>query len=121
MILVIFGSRGFTDYDLLKKEADYFIERHLKEGEEVTIVSGEAIGADVLGEDYADERGYKIKYFPADWNKYGKSAGSRRNKDMAKVATHAIGFWDGRSPGTKDMIEKCKIHGLKYIVVKKRC
>lgn len=121
MRLIIFGSRDFDDYELLKKEADYFIIRHLEEGEEVIIVSGEADGADVLGEDYADANGYKVMGFPADWNKYGNAAGGIRNRQMAKYATHAIGFWDGRSPGTRDMIEKCKIYGLKYIVVKKRC
>ena len=121
MKLIIFGSRKFIDYKLLEKEADKFILKHLKdESEEVIIVSGEADGADVLGEDYADARDYKVKGFPADWNKYGNAAGGIRNRKMAKYATHALGFWDGRSPGTRDMIEKCKIHGIIHEVVVKR-
>ena len=50
----------------------------------------------------------KIKYFPADWNTYGKSAGFVRNIEMAENATALIAFWDGKSSGTKHMIETAK-------------
>jgi len=32
-----------------------------------------------LGEQYAKERGFKLTKFPADCNKYGKSAGPKQN------------------------------------------
>lgn len=121
MRLIIFGSRDFKDYKLLKEKVDDFIPKHLTEfDEEVIIISGKARGGDNLGEVYAKERCYRVEDFPANWGKYGNAAGMKRNKEMAKVGTHAIGFWDGRSPGTRDMIEKCKIHGLIHEVVVKR-
>ena len=46
-----------------------------------------------------------MEVFPANWNKFGKSAGFRRNEQMAEVADALIAFWDGKSHGTKHMIE----------------
>lgn len=72
---------------------------------EVEIVSGTARGADQLGEKFAKEKGCNLKQFPADWDAYGKSAGYRRNADMAKYADACVVFWDGVSKGTKHMID----------------
>lgn len=65
---------------------------------------GGARGADALGERYAEENGFKTERYPANWDKYGKSAGPKRNEQMAKVADCVICFWDRKSPGTKSMI-----------------
>lgn len=50
--------------------------------------------------------------FPADWNAHGKAAGPIRNQQMAQEADVLIAFWDGKSRGTKDMIEKATRAGL---------
>lgn len=61
--------------------------------------------------------------FQADWDRYGKSAGYRRNAEMAKFASEEgnkgvlIAFWDGESRGTKNMIDLAKRYGLKVHVV----
>ena len=80
---------------------------------EVIIVSGKANGADSLGEKYAKLKGYKVLEMPADWDKYGKSAGYIRNKEMAKIADGAIIFWDGKSKGSKHMIDLSNEYNLK--------
>ena len=54
---------------------------------------------------------------PADWNKHGKSAGYRRNEEMAKVADACICFWDGVSKGTMHMINLAKEYGLETEVI----
>lgn len=71
-----------------------------------------AQGADRLGERYGKERGYSIRYFPADWDGKGRSAGFIRNEEMAKNADALVAFWDGQSRGTKHMIETAKKHKL---------
>ncbi|MEO5581136.1 MAG: SLOG family protein [Saprospiraceae bacterium] len=81
------------------------------------MVSGTARGTDMLGERYADEKGIPKKQFPADWPKYGKSAGYKRNTEMAKYADSLIAFWDGKSRGTKHMIDLAKQYNLKVRVV----
>jgi len=100
MKVIIAGGRFFNDYDLLCLKADKILSRQ----SEIEIVSGAARGADKLGERYAVERGYKITRFPADWNFHGKKAGYLRNVEMAEYADALIAFWDGRSRGTKHMI-----------------
>lgn len=69
------------------------------------IVSGVCSrGADQAGEAYARYRGIPIKQFPADWDRYHKAAGYRRNAQMAEYADMLIALWDGRSNGTRHMI-----------------
>ena len=51
------------------------------------------------------KNGYEIEYYPAEWKKYGKRAGPKRNEMMAQSCDYAICFWDGKSKGTKSMIE----------------
>ena len=109
MKVIIAGSREFDDYNTLCKVCDYMLQNQT----EIEIVSGTAYGADQLGEKYAREHGYKLTYFPANWDKYGKSAGYRRNVEMAQYADAAIIFWDGRSKGTGHMIDIAKTHKLK--------
>ena len=75
---------------------------------DIIIISGCASGADTLGERYAVENGFKIEKYPADWQKYGKSAGPRRNLQMAEACDFVICFWDGKSRGTRSMIEYAK-------------
>lgn len=69
------------------------------------IVSGSARGVDKEGEVYAATKSISVKRFPAEWNKYGKSAGMIRNTEMAKYADCLVAIWDGKSRGTKHMIE----------------
>ncbi len=108
--IIIAGGRDFSDYNLLSTTMDYLLSRV---NDEIIVVCGKARGADTLGELYAQERGYTVQYFPADWERYGKSAGHVRNTEMAKNADALVAFWDGSSRGTKNMIEIAQKHGLK--------
>lgn len=83
----------------------------------VEIASGCARGADKLGELYAEQRGYQVIKFPADWDRHGKSAGYIRNEQMAKYANALVAFWDGTSRGTKHMIGLAKKHGITVRVI----
>lgn len=108
--VIIAGGRNFPDYPLLAQTMDHLLSNT---SDEIVCICGKARGADALGERYAIERGYPILYFPAEWEKYGRIAGYLRNTEMARNADALVAFWDGRSPGTKHMIETAKKHGLK--------
>ena len=69
------------------------------------VLSGTARGIDRMGERWAAERNIPIERYPADWDRYGKSAGYRRNVEMACRAEALVAFWDGKSRGTENMIE----------------
>ena len=113
MKVIIAGGRDFNDFDLLDNACD----KLLRGINSIEIVSGKAKGADSLGMRYANENYYKLSLFPADWDKYGKSAGYKRNLQMAEYADALIAFWDGKSRGTKMMIELAKSNGLKVSVI----
>ena len=112
--VIIAGSRGFQDYELLKSKCDKILQNF----EEIEIVSGRARGADALGERLALERGYSIKLFPADWDKYRKSAGHIRNAQMADYGDCLTLFWDGTSKGSEDMLALARKKGLKIRVIR---
>lgn len=111
--VIIAGGRDFTNYEVLK----YAVNEKLSGITEVEIVCGGAAGADELGKWYANEMGLGIKEFPADWKKHGKAAGPIRNLEMANYADALIAFWDGKSKGTKDMIDKAKTKNLRVQIV----
>ena len=114
MKVIIAGSRNFINYHELKKECNQF----LLDKKNIEIVSGDHYkGADKLGVQYANEKGFNIVRFPAEWNKFGKAAGPIRNKEMAIFADALIAFWDGKSRGTKNMIQLAKQNGLLLKVI----
>jgi hypothetical protein len=113
--VIVAGGRLFDDYELLKECLDMLLTLYVMYGYEIVIVSGTAKGADTLGERYAKERGYEIIRMPADWS-IGKSAGYRRNADMADIADASVCFWSG-SKGTGHMIDLSKSKGLDYRII----
>lgn len=114
--VIIAGCRDFADYELLKEKCDFYLQN--KKKEDIVIVTGHVSGADALGERYAQERGFQLETYPADWKAHGRAAGPIRNAQMASVAHALIAFWDGKSRGTKNMIDTAKKHNLHVAVVR---
>lgn len=112
MKVIIAGSKSFNDYNLLKDSCDFFMLFF----KEIEVISGCAAGADMLGELYAKENGYPVKRLPATWVA-GFYAGMFRHTEMINGADALIAFWDGKSEGTMDLIQRAKIRGLKVKVV----
>ena len=118
MKVIIAGSRDFDDFDFMTEKLNGL---HL--GMFTEIVSGKARGADALGERWAQLWGIPVKEFPAPWDDvkdkpsyqlgtrkdgtpYWKAAGSYRNQQMMAYADALVCFWNGESPGTRDMINQ---------------
>ena len=114
--IIIAGSRDFTDYKIVKSSLKNFLISK-QTTDKPTIICGMARGADMQGYRLAKEFKLPLREFLADWNNYGKRAGYIRNEQMAKYA-HEKGngvlfaFWDGKSKGTKWMIELAKKYNL---------
>ena len=109
--VIIAGTRDFSNYELLRQKCDAILSAK-RQDSNIVVVSGTARGADRLGERYARERGYEIRRFPADWDNDGNAAGPIRNAKMADNADALIAFWDGKSRGTRNMIETAEEKGL---------
>jgi hypothetical protein len=105
--VAIVGGRDFNDFDRLCKELDHLLNKRVK-SHNVVIVCGEAAGADQLGRRYAERRGFQIDSHPALWDKHGKSAGFKRNAEMARVSDAVVAYWDGSSRGTEHMIQQSR-------------
>lgn len=105
------GSRGIAKRRI--------VSRALKRAPfEITeVVSGACKkGVDQLGEGWAKRKGIPVKRFPADWNQYGRRAGPLRNREMARYADALIAIWDGKSRGTRSMIDEALREGLEVYV-----
>lgn len=110
MKVIIAGSRHITQYYCLLlavEEAEFCITE---------IVSGGARGVDALGERLAQDINCPLKIFPAKWEEHGKRAGPLRNIEMADYADALVALWDGKSRGTKHMIEEADRLGLRVHV-----
>lgn len=103
MKTIIAGCRDFNDYRWLRKQVDYYI---LHKNPITEVVCGGAKGADALGEQYAIDNNITLTMFPADWDKHGRAAGPIRNRQMAEYGEVLIAVWDGKSRGTKNMIDE---------------
>lgn len=100
MKVIIAGSRSITEYTTV---VSAFQEWPYDEC--TMIVSGGARGVDKLGERIAKEWHLPIAIFTPNWDELGKRAGMLRNIQMAHFAEGLIAVWDGKSKGTKHMID----------------
>jgi hypothetical protein len=98
MKTIIAGTRTINSYELVR------VAIHSSKFKITEVVSGGCYGVDTIGEEWARENNIPVKVFPADWNKYGKSAGPRRNEQMANYADALILIWDGDSRGSRSML-----------------
>ena len=120
MKLIIAGSRGFSDYELVCRNIDEFLEEHKLSYKDIEIISGGADGADKLGERYAREHEIKITRFIPDWNMYGKGAGPIRNAAIAEYAKSdgfLFLFWDGKSRGSQSMLYEASTRNIPYKLI----
>jgi hypothetical protein len=114
MQVIVAGSRSISDPDIVAAAiaASGFVVSE--------IISGTARGADQLGECWAAAHGVPVARFPAQWERFGRSAGVRRNEQMVRHVAAADGglvaVWDGVSRGTAHVIECARQHGLAVYV-----
>jgi len=104
MKVLVCGGRTYQDYDKVKHELDQLHEVYTI----TKIISGHARGADSLGERWAKENEVPLEIYPAEWDKYGKSAGHQRNYKMLieGLPDTVIAFPGG--PGTKNMLKQAR-------------
>ena len=117
--VIIAGGRDFENYEYMCEILnDLFYNSTNFEKRDIKIISGMAKGADTLAIRYADEHNLTKILFPANWKSYPRIAGFLRNEDMLSIATHLIAFWDGKSSGTKHMIDIAQEKGIPVWVFK---
>lgn len=104
MKVAIVGSRS-----IVMKDFSEYLPADVTE-----IVSGGAHGIDRSAAAYAQSHGIPLTEFLPDYTQYGKSAPLRRNVQIIEYADIVLVFWDGRSRGSKFVIDNCKKRGKPY-------
>ncbi len=99
----VVGTRTFGNYEFLEQELDRMFPRGMN-----LIVTGDAKGADSLAIRYAKNHCIPFLKLDANWDEYGKAAGSLRNREIVIHSDHVVAFWDGKSPGTQNTIQLSK-------------
>ncbi len=107
MRVAVVGSRGLTVDDLGK---------YLPEGT-TEIVSGGADGIDTCAGQYALSHGIKLTEFLPEYSRYGRGAPIKRNDTIIRNSDMVLAFWDGKSRGTKYVIDKCRKTNVKIEVI----
>ena len=106
MKVAVIGSRSLRVDDLGK-----FLPEDVTE-----IVSGGAKGVDTSAKEYAQAHGIPLTEFLPDYRRYGRGAPLRRNITIIEYADLVLAFWDGKSRGTKYVIDQCRERGVPVIV-----
>jgi hypothetical protein len=101
--LAIVGSRNFDNFTALYALWNKYFKNNFD-----YIVSGGANGVDTCSRQLAGEIGIDHIEFLPDWDKWGKSAGFKRNKDIINNCNAMLAIWRGSSPGTGHSIELAK-------------
>ena len=102
MKVAVIGSRGLTIDDL---------GEYLPEGT-TEIVSGGAKGIDSCAKDYALAHNIKLTEFLPEYKRFGRAAPLKRNLKIIEYSDIVLAFWDGKSKGTKYVIDNCRKMGV---------
>ena len=104
MKLIVAGGRDFVNTQVMITVLMDLVEKG-KIDPNPELVCGMARGADMLAYSLWANHSMKIHTFPADWKTHPRSAGYIRNVEMGNFADVLVAFWDGKSRGTKHMID----------------
>jgi len=102
MRILVTGDRNWTDGERIKNVLKCFPLN-------TVLIHGNARGADKIAAGIAFDLGWEIIAFSAKWEKYGKAAGVKRNREMYDTGKPdiVIAFHNdlNNSKGTKNMVK----------------
>ena len=113
--VLVTGSRNWWHYNVIKEA--------ITNSGCTIVIHGGARGADTMAGRAATELGLEVRVYPADWEKWGKADGTKRNQEMID-AEHVkddpielcLAFPLPDSRGTVDMIRRCKRAGIETVI-----
>lgn len=114
MKILICGSRNWAKRKPIEMRLSFF-----NVNEDHTIIEGGAEGADSVARSVALKLGYDVITVWANWEKYGKPAGPRRNRMMLDMKPDLVlAFHEdlAKSKGTADTVREAQKRGIKVEV-----
>ena len=120
MKILFTGGREWDDAETVDAALCMVLERLGLKSNEVIVVEGGARGLDTTAHRIAADLGCKVMTFPAEWSKYGRSAGIIRNRRMLDTAPDLVlGFHSDlkSSKGTKDCVSEARKRKIPTVVI----
>lgn len=112
MKIAVIGSRTLTVRDLEK-----YIPKDTTE-----IISGGVNGINRCAKEFAVKNNIRYTEFLPEYKIYGRYAPLKRNLEIIDNADFVLAFWDGKSRGTKFVIDNCrKINKPIRVLISKGC
>lgn len=118
MIVIVTGSRDWSEKAVLRRVLSV-LHGNGQDGIEL-LVEGGARGADTMARDWARDNGVPHETVPADWDRYGRAAGAKRNIQMLERYPSAlvVAFPLPQGRGTQHCVMAAKDRKHKVWVVK---
>jgi hypothetical protein len=130
MKILVCGDRNYTNHRRVSTVLDelaveHSIYYHPEDNwlpTDITIIHGDATGADRMGGNWAVKNYARLEVFPANWEKYRRAAGPIRNQKMLDEGQPdlVVSFHPdlSKSKGTADMVKRAKKAGIPVIEIK---
>lgn len=116
--IAVAGNRSYENYDLIAEQLDHYVNLFRVMDPAIEIITGGARGVDRSVMEYADRHKIPQQTIRPDYGKFPpKVAPVLRNTTIAEISDIALFFWDGKSKGTKDTINKVLKLGKHAIVI----
>ena len=112
--VLVCGGRDFNDYGFLVGEMNRL---NHERGPFHVIIHGNARGADFMASLWAKNNKITQWPVPAEWSKYGRGAGPRRNKKMLGMSPRLVIAFPG-GKGTRNMMKLARSAGVEVIEVR---
>lgn len=108
--MLITGSRTWLDVEQVEAAMAW----HAMGFTDITVIHGNCPkGADAIANDYAIKQGWTLIRRPADWVRWGRAAGYRRNADMVtEGADICLAFIRNASAGASHCAELAERAGI---------
>lgn len=117
VFVTVAGPRDYTSKEFVDKMLEEILSDILaKDVLPIHIVEGGAYGVDALAKLYALQNKLPYTEVKADWDKYGRSAGPRRNQKMAEMSDYCIVFYKGTRGSTSMITEALKQNVPVYVI-----
>lgn len=108
MKVAVIGSRNLNITNI----GDYLPENVTE------ITSGGAKGVDSCAKEYALKNNIPFTEFLPDYRRFGRGAPLKRNLQIIQYADMVVAFWDGKSHGTKYVIDNCQKVNIPVKIIK---
>ncbi len=113
MRILICGSRNWIKLDAIENVLNQFDPRR------TIVLHGMAHGADTQAGIIAIDKGFDVETYPAEWDKYGRFAGFKRNIQMLDEGKPhlVIAFQLDNSRGTQHTINEARKRNIPVEVI----